>query len=740
MKKFISAVILLALTNHLYAITRTVYNGNDSGSQSLREAIDLSADGDIILFHKSISTIDLTSDQITISKNISIIGNGIITIDSAPNERIFEIESSAQVKLEDVTLTNGRSIKGGAILNSGHLTIRHCLFNVNRVIDYLTGEGGGIYNEGQIHIYDCTFRNNASSNGGAIYINGNTTIDGCRFIDNDAAVPGIGELGGAIYVANSASENFEITIDNSDFISNYAGEGNGGAIYSSLLETIKLSNCYFESNSVFGGSGGRGGAIFGKIQAKDCTFYQNSAGVSTPKGGAFYGSNSTLTNCTFFENSVSGNNGQGGAVYGSNIQMYNCTVVNNGASIGGGGVYGQGDGIDINNCIFAGNVVVESYGGPPSNDVGGIITSTLGHNIISDPTGVTLLGNTTGNITPDQNSDAASISKYLELVLSPHKGRPSYLALKSDGIAIDAGTTGTNVPADDQRGQLRDGIPDIGAYEANAAPERCQYVSTPTIQLDLCPCGSKGTLTVAGSFASYLWSTGEETETITFEEAGDYSVIAYDESGCPSKASTKVELKNPEDELCAISIVSLQLEPACSIAPDSILSWKIINPNSFPVWARWKSVNSYEREVMIAPPGESFFSTTRHSSSIKAKLVWRDENAVIHRTHATSTLETCDDTNARNIAQHTEFTSSNGVLIYPNTISDRLNINAMNDDNKPTSVRVINTEGKQIGQYNFSESDRTTKSINTTSWTKGIYLIQSTRKDNKVTTHRIVKQ
>jgi len=44
------------------------------------------------------------------------------------------------------------------------------------------------------------------------------------------------------------------------------------------------------------------------------------------------------------------------------------------------------------------------------------------------------------------------------------------------------------------------------------------------------------------SFLSYLWSTGETTESITVSSGGVYSVSVTDNSGCPSNASTNVTI------------------------------------------------------------------------------------------------------------------------------------------------------------------------------------------------------
>ena len=56
------------------AATITVTNGNDSGSGSLRQAIVNASPGDTINFAPSVTTVNLTSDELLIDKNLTITG------------------------------------------------------------------------------------------------------------------------------------------------------------------------------------------------------------------------------------------------------------------------------------------------------------------------------------------------------------------------------------------------------------------------------------------------------------------------------------------------------------------------------------------------------------------------------------------------------------------------------------------------------------------------------------------
>ncbi len=68
---------------------------------------------------------------------------------------------------------------------------------------------------------------------------------------------------------------------------------------------------------------------------------------------------------------------------------------------------------------------------------------------------------------------------------------------------------------------------------------------TPTISangpLTFCEGGSV-TLTASSGYVSYLWSTGETTQSIIITQSGTYSVTAVDINGCPSMASLPVNV------------------------------------------------------------------------------------------------------------------------------------------------------------------------------------------------------
>jgi len=190
---------------------------------SLREAVNAAASGDTIIFDPSLSGQTIMMSE-TIYTPISISGKDLV-IDgsslginikiSGENTTIYPlyISSPAIVTLKNIDFINGSASNGGAIYNSGDLTISNSTFADN----FASDTGGAIDNSGYLTITGSTFRGNVASN-----------------------------HGGAIYNL------FSLTIKNSTFFNN-SSSGNGGAVYDSSGEATILNSTFSDNNALLGG-------------------------------------------------------------------------------------------------------------------------------------------------------------------------------------------------------------------------------------------------------------------------------------------------------------------------------------------------------------------------------------------------------------------------------------------------------------------------------------------------------
>jgi len=211
------------------------------GLTSLREAIALAndpffqggdADGDgtptdRITFADSLdgATLHLAGSALRLTTAIVIDGGAFadgtprITISGNDERRIFELSGpDADVLLTGLTLSDGRSSgDGGAIFvaAAAQLRVERSVFEANHA-----ASGGAIDNTGTLSVFETVFRDNsAEARGGAIANRGDLTIEGTTFVGNAA------QAGGGVATAGLGSA---ARVVNSTFVDNRALQNGGG--------------------------------------------------------------------------------------------------------------------------------------------------------------------------------------------------------------------------------------------------------------------------------------------------------------------------------------------------------------------------------------------------------------------------------------------------------------------------------------------------------------------------------
>jgi hypothetical protein len=288
----IGALLLSAINTP--AGTITVTNGNDHGRGSLRQAIVDASSGDTINFAPNVTTVNLSSDELVIDKNLTITGPFAHRVTVQPNPsafRVFHIPSrNVTVFISRLTISNGTAVDyhafpgyGGGINSAGTLTLTDCIISGN---DSPSRDGGGLFNDGgTMSVTRCTISNNFAAGHDSLGGNGG----------------GIATFRGSVTITSSTISG------NSGSISSYCGpvSGGGGGVYNSGSMTI--SNCTISGNSVkangFCDYGpdpvtvyGGGILNYGNLQITSSTIAHNSASRGNgPSGGGIYSSGDTTT-------------------------------------------------------------------------------------------------------------------------------------------------------------------------------------------------------------------------------------------------------------------------------------------------------------------------------------------------------------------------------------------------------------------------------------------------------------
>jgi predicted outer membrane repeat protein len=260
--------------------------------------------------------------NLEINNQVTIIGEGNVSINANKKGRIFLINASADIY--NINFTRGfveSEGYGGAIYhNSGKLSIYDSVFDSNYAKNY----GGAIASQSMssLEIYNTIFVSNKISEdsnefkGSAIYSDSELTIKNSKFIKNVAV-----QSQGCIYVAGDG------TIFNNTFINNRAFYG--GAIY---VNAGNNANVIISKNNFILNKAKYGGAIYAELSLvcniENNNFYNNTA----PNGGAIYiygiNSQNRIANNVFSENSDDCI-----CIKSAQVDLLNNTILGNGPQI-----------------------------------------------------------------------------------------------------------------------------------------------------------------------------------------------------------------------------------------------------------------------------------------------------------------------------------------------------------------------------------------------------------------------
>jgi hypothetical protein len=455
-------------------VPSTVTNLDDAGAGSLRQAILDTPSGGTVDFQPGLTgTIPLTTGELVIDKDLTIAGPGadVLTVSGNAASRVFDVPGSFSVTLTGLTIAGGQATGnqyGGGISNTGSLTISNATLSGDRAVF-----GGGIFNSGLLNITDSTLSGNFAQNGAGIgNLFGTVNLSRCSFTGNTSfGGGGMINLGGTLTVTDSV------------FSSNSAfNENPGGGIYNDYGRATVINSTFSRNLSAYGAglhnqsgtltvigstiSGSTGSGIFnnfgGTATVIGCTLSGNNA---VQGGGIYNRANGTVT---VTDSTLSGNRatdttlGFGGGIFNDGtfgaptVTVANSTLSGNVAAAAGGGLYQVSSGsLTVRNTLVAGNTARSSP------DVSGSLNSQ-GYDLIGDGTGGSGWTDTDLVGTHD-----APINPLLG-PLQDHGGPTQTMALLPGSPALNAGDS-NELGVADQRGVIRSGGVNVGAYQASAS-------------------------------------------------------------------------------------------------------------------------------------------------------------------------------------------------------------------------------------------------------------------------------
>jgi hypothetical protein len=357
-----------------------------------------------------------------------------------------------------------------------------------------TGQGGGLYNNGTLTIGSSTLAGNSAAHGsgGGVYNRGTLTVNNSTLTDNSARAYNDYGGGGIFNNGKLVVSNSTLTGNSATAYDGYNTDISGGAVYNDYHGMLTLSSSTLAGNSATAAST-FGGGIFnsGTLAVNDSSLSGNSVRSSfvSQGGGIANGGTLTVTNSTFSGNSA---NGYGGGIdNGGPLTVSETTFSGNSAAYGGGGILNQSTyPVTLTNVTLTSNRATTFHGGglfvysgspvlhttliagnfhgangTTRDDVYGRLDPSGDYNLIGDGSGMTGLQN---GVEGNQVGSASDPIDPLLDALRDNGGPTLTHALLAGSPALDAGNP-NQLGVPDQRGVVRSGGVNIGAYQASAS-------------------------------------------------------------------------------------------------------------------------------------------------------------------------------------------------------------------------------------------------------------------------------
>ena len=326
---------------------------------------------------------DATGD-LDVSGPTTIKGSGA-TLDAAGIDRFLTVLAGGTLTLQNATVRGGAppdsgdSAEGGALLNSGRLTLKSVTVTANHSAEFA---GGAIVNDGVLTISGSVISGNhvdlftygPAAGGITNEADGTLTISGSKISGNDST--GLDNEGIATVV--------QTTISGHD----QSGVFNAGQLH--------LTNSTVSGNTSTDAAGGVGNAAGGQLWITGSTISGNSVSFGQFGGAEFLGGGIYNRGALHLENTtISANRAAlacdidcgpdtGGGVQNDGsgtIDANAVTITANQAGTGGGGLANTGGAVRLTNTIIAGNTLEQA--GATAPDCSGTLTaasySVLGH-------------------------------------------------------------------------------------------------------------------------------------------------------------------------------------------------------------------------------------------------------------------------------------------------------------------------------------------------------------------------
>ncbi len=231
-------------------------------------------------------TLDGTALSLSGKQAITIAGPSAgLTISGNKKSNLFYVAAGTTATLSGLTLTNGFTFEsGGAVDNSGKLTISESAITANDAGSNGLGSGGGIENEvgATLNLVNSTVSGNIAASIGGIANDGTANLTGVTVSDNSSTTVDLREPGECGGIDNGGV----MTLTDSTVIGNSSADVGGGIVSGGKLTIL--------DSTITGNSSSRGYIFDGGYASGDGGgLYESPGGASVQIGNSIIAGNTS---------------------------------------------------------------------------------------------------------------------------------------------------------------------------------------------------------------------------------------------------------------------------------------------------------------------------------------------------------------------------------------------------------------------------------------------------------------
>ncbi|MDG2291551.1 MAG: lectin-like protein, partial [Phycisphaerales bacterium] len=277
------------------ALEITVDDDGPADFDKIQDAINAASNGTVIRIHPGYYQENLLINDGRSLTFESTDGPESTFLDGGQTDNVLYCSDGGTTTLKGLTIQNGQATAltghgGGVCVDHGDLLLESC-----HVIGNRAKWGGGVYLQyGHLAVDNCLFEDNSvdipsssGEQGGAICTGaGNLTVYNSQFTNNRCGFDTGGGVGGAI-ACGFYGDNF-LSVSNSIFTDNFAGEAGGGIETHGSGPAVTVDGCQFRNN--VSSNGGAIRSYDAPFTCRDSLFLENEASIytssQTQDGGA----------------------------------------------------------------------------------------------------------------------------------------------------------------------------------------------------------------------------------------------------------------------------------------------------------------------------------------------------------------------------------------------------------------------------------------------------------------------